>query len=544
MRRKLTQEIALLVFAALAHNATFGQSVEATDQIIVKLRNTDTLSTRSSNKQELGSSDFDAITRKFHGLNISGQSIGKKSSHQFRIVKLPKGVDVKVVIDEYKRIDEIEYVEPDHKGSGGGMHGTTPNDQYYSRQWGLKNNGTFLLSPSIAGADIEMENAWSLEQGDTNIVVAIIDTGAKLDHPEFIGRIWSNSHEIQNNGIDDDKNGFIDDVNGWDFANGDNDPADDFGHGTNVIGIIGANGDNSIGYSGVDWNCKLMVLKGLDAKNTGYYSWWSDAIHYAVDNGARVINMSMGGVGTSLTLQNAINYALKKNVVVVACMMNTNSNTVYFPAGFPGVVAVGSTNSNDKRTSSFFWSTTSGSNFGSHISVVAPGNFIYGLDYQSNTNYNNYWGGTSQAAPLVSGLASLLLAQDMSRTPSQIKSVIEMTAQDQIGSSSEDPRGWDQYYGRGRINAFRALSADGVTAANVENSDVSLFPNPTSKSFTVIFPSTARQIEILNSLGEVVQRNKIDGEISQEFELLESGVYVIRVIADNQKISRRVIVRK
>lgn len=301
-----------------------------------------------------------------------------------------------------------------------------------------------------------MENAWSIEQGDSNIVVTIIDSGTKLDHPEFTGRIWTNYHEIPNNGIDDDGNGYIDDVKGWDFANSDNDPMDDNGHGTNVAGIIGANGNNSIGYAGADWYCKLMILKGLDNNNYGYYSWWTEAIYYAVDNGAKVINMSLGGNSFSTTLQNAVTYALNNNVVVVVCMMNTNSNTVYYPAGFTGVIAVGSTNSNDTRSNPFFWSPTSGSNYGSHISVVAPGNYIYGLNYQSNTKYGSYWGGTSQATPHVSGLASLLLAQNPSRTPAQIKSTIETTAEDQVGNSSEDTPGWDIYFGHGRINAFNA----------------------------------------------------------------------------------------
>ncbi len=389
-----------------------------------------------------------------------------------------------------------------------------------------------------------MENAWDIEQGDTTIIVGIIDSGTKLDHPEFTGRIWINYSEIPNNGIDDDNNGYIDDVKGWDFANSDNNPTDDHGHGTNVAGIIGANGNNSIGYAGVDWNCKLMTLKGLNNNNSGYYSWWADAIYYGVDNGANVINMSLGGSSTSTTLQNAVNYALNNNVVVVVCMMNTNSNTVYYPAGFTGVIAVGSTNSNDTRSNPFFWSSTSGSNYGSHISVVAPGNCIYGLDYQSNTQYGSYWGGTSQAAPHVSGLASLLLAQNPSRTPAQIKSIIETTAEDQVGTISEDTPGWDQYYGHGRINAFNALST-GVTSISTldfHNETVLIFPNPTSQNFTVTFPLATKQIQILNSLGQSLLIRNVTDQTKNDFQLTDNGIYFMQISTDRQTISKKIIV--
>lgn len=539
----MKQKIYIFTIILFSSIATFGQNSEQTDQIILKLKNeTASFSKSLYNQKIIGNNKIDSVTQKFNAVEIKKQSTGIKSKQNIYIIRFPQGTNIQQVIDEYYKTGEIEYAEPDYKGSGSGTQGITPNDQYYFRQWGLKNDGTFSLSPSIAGADIDMENAWSIEQGDSNIVVGIIDSGTKLDHPEFTGRIWTNYYEIPNNGIDDDNNGYIDDVKGWDFANNDNDPTDDFGHGTNVAGIIGANGNNSIGYAGVDWNCKLMILKGLDNTNYGYYSWWADAINYAVDNGAKVINMSLGGTGTSTTLQNAITYALNNNVVVVVSMGNTNSNTVYYPAGFTGVIAVGSTNSNDTRSNPFFWSATSGSNYGSHISVVAPGNYSYGLEYQSNTNYDTYWGGTSQATPYVTGLASLLLAQDPSRTPVQIKSIIETTAEDQVGNLSEDTPGWDQYYGYGRINAFNALSVStNINSLNFENQIFSLFPNPTNQSFTIIVPPATKQIQIFNSLGESIQTKNIEGQSSLNFQLIDNGIYYIKITTNRQTITQKLI---
>ncbi len=541
MKQKI-YTLAIILFCSIA---TFGQTPDQTDQVVLKLKKEATSLNKSfCNHEIIGNNKLDSVSKKYNAIIIKKQSTGRKSKQHIYIIRFPQWTNIQQVIDEYYKTGEIEYAEPDHKGSGGGTKSIIPNDQYYFRQWGLKNDGTFSLSPSISGADIDMENAWDIEQGDTTIIVGIIDSGTKLDHPEFTGRIWINYSEIPNNGIDDDNNGYIDDVKGWDFANSDNNPTDDYGHGTHVAGIIGANGNNSIGYAGVDWNCKLMTLKGLNNNNSGYYSWWADAIYYGVDNGANVINMSLGGSSTSTTLQNAVNYALNNNVVVVVCMMNTNSNTVYYPAGFTGVIAVGSTNSNDRRSNPFFWSSTSGSNYGSHISVVAPGNYIYGLDYQSNTQYGSYWGGTSQAAPHVSGLASLLLAQNPSRTPAQIKSIIETTAEDQVGTISEDTPGWDQYYGHGRINAFNALST-GVTSISTldfHNETVLIFPNPTSQNFTVTFPLATKQIQILNSLGQSLLIRNVTDQTKNDFQLTDNGIYFMQISTDRQTISKKIIV--
>lgn len=384
----------------------------------------------------------------------------KSDRNRTYIIKFESNQNIPQLIKEYLATGLFRFVEPNYKGSAGGQQGsvlTEPIDEYYYRQWGLYNDGSFTIMLSEEDADIDMELAWDIEIGSSDVIVAVLDGGCKRDHPEFEGRIWTNTNEIPDNGIDDDQNGYIDDVEGWDFAYYDNDPDDQFGHGTNVTGIVGAKGNNSIGYAGVDWNCQLMICKILEDNNYGYYSVWTEAIYYAVDQGAKVINMSVGGSGYSSTMEDAINYAHDNGVTVVACMHNQNTSSPYYPAAYENTIAVGSTNPNDQRTAPFSWSITSGSNFGNHIDVVAPGNYIYGLHYQDENYYDSYWGGTSQATPLVTGLASLLLAQDNTRTPDDIREIINTTAQDQVGLSSEDTQGWDQYYGYGRMNAHHAL---------------------------------------------------------------------------------------
>ncbi|HZK08456.1 MAG TPA: S8 family serine peptidase [Bacteroidales bacterium] len=522
----------------------FGQLAEPTNRIIVKLKNDRIPENYAGEKSLTGSSKIDNLCIDLNAVKIQKLITGRKITNQSFVVQFPEGAGIQQVIDEFYATGDIEYAEPDFKGSTGGAATGSPNDPFYSRQWSLKNDGTFPLSPAVAGADIDMELAWEIQQGDSNIVVAIIDSGVKLDHPDLAGRIWTNYNEIPDNGIDDDGNGYIDDVQGWDWAYNDNLPIDDFGHGTNVAGIVGANANNEIGYAGVDWNCKIMALKALTSDNFGYYSWWAGAIYYAVDNGAHVINMSLGGEEFSATFQEAVDYALDNNVVVVACMMNTNSNTTFYPAGFPGVIAVGATNPNDERAHPFYWSATSGSNYGEHISVIAPGNFIYGLHYLSNTNYNTYWGGTSQGTPHVAALAALLLAQDNSRTPAQIKSIIELSAEDQVGDPAEDTPGWDQYYGHGRINAYIALLNVGVNEVRTDVEKISVFPNPAQREFTITFPAETQQIEIINLQGQVVLQKKTFGETSYSDHLSVNGTYIIRITTDKNTIAKKFVVNR
>lgn len=542
--KKLLSSVILLFAASIMYAQQ--QMPPQTDQVIVRFRSGFVLNELSRTKLQTGAIQVDRILENYHAQSMRKLNTGNHPGYQAVVLKFDAGADIGKIVSELSNTAEVEYAEPDFIGQGGGEHGIGPNDTYYNRQWGLKNDGTFSASPAIAGADIEMEQGWALEQGDTSVIVGIIDTGCKLDHPDLQGRIWTNYKEKAGNGIDEGSNGYIDDTRGWDFAYNDNTPADDYGHGSNVTGIIGANGNNNLGLAGVDWNCKLMILKGLNSENWGYYSWWSDAIHYAVDNGAKVINMSLGGTSASTTLNDAVNYALTHNVTIVACMMNTNSNTVYYPAAYPGVIAVGSTNPNDKRSHPFFWSTTSGSNYGSYISVVAPGNYIYGLDFQSNTNYNSYWGGTSQATPHVCGLASLLLAQNPALTPAQIKVLIQSTAEDQVGDPAEDTPGWDQYYGYGRINAYRALlqvSAIGENDKKVRNFKV--YPNPNNGRMNLTLENVVAGksfVTITNSLGQIVYRDEIREQVNTIQISPVPGIYCITVKQLNEEQSSKFMI--
>ena len=423
------------------------------------------------------------------------QSVGNYKKTKTFLLVFKNSIDIQLAIKRYKQLKQLDFVELDFIGKSGGEKLKTnslltPNDTYFYRQWGLVNNGTMTGIGAVTNdADVDMELAWDIQTGDPNMIIAVSDSGLKMNHPDIASRIWINPLETIN-GIDDDGNGYIDDINGWDWANSDNNPTDDLGHGTNVAGIIGAIPNNNNLYTGVNWNSKIMPLKVLNSSNSSNYSDMASSIYYAVDNGAKIVSMSIGGTSSSSVLTDAISYANINNVLLVFCMMNTNNNVIYYPAGYSttysNVIAVGSTNPNDRRTSPFFWSSTSGSNYGNHINVVAPGNYIYGLNYTSNTDAGAYWGGTSQATPLVAGIASLILSQNPALTPLQVRNIIQNTAQDQVGNPSEDIVGFDQYMGYGRVNAYAALQATLGIAQN----------NSVNQSFQIINPMKNGEMQI------------------------------------------------
>lgn len=372
--------------------------------------------------------------------------------------------DIRELCKTFEENSLIDFAEPDYIGEAAGFSNikisTKPNDEYFSRQWGLHNDGSHKPTNERygkAGADMNVLKGWEIETGNSEVIVAILDSGVKFDHPDLKGRIWINTKETKN-GRDDDANGYIDDIYGWNFAYENSNVRDDGGHGTNICGTIGASTNNKIGYAGIDQNCKLMICKNLDEDNTGEYSWWSESIYYAAKNGAQIINMSEGGYDYSKTLATAVKYATDRGCLIVASMMNKNNGDDYYPAALPNVMAIGATDTDDSRCKQFTWG--GGSNWGNHISLVAPGNKIYGLDYQDSDNYDVYWSGTSQATAYVSGIAALLLAQDRTRNNNTLREIITSTAKDQTGDTREDKKGWDKYYGYGRVDLYASLTND------------------------------------------------------------------------------------
>jgi subtilisin family serine protease len=491
------------------------------------------------------------------GRHIGGPAGRREALRRVHLLEFDAATNIDSVITRYRAMDIFEQAEPDYLARF--LDGFIPNDPHFFRLWWLNNDATYPFNrvEPVAGADLSMPGAWQIEQGDSSIIVAIIDSGCRLTHPDFDGRIWENPGEIPDNGLDDDRNGYIDDIQGWDFAEEDNTPQDTLGHGTAVIGALGATGNNDYGLTGIDWHCKLMVLRvGVNNIRWSAFSQIYEAILYAVDNGAHVINLSLGHEQRSSAIERAIDFAVDNGVTVVAASGNENTSPVLFPARYEPVIAVGSSSPDDHRSDQFLdIDSAGGSNYGPSLDLIAPGDYIIINRYDSDSNFIYQNAGTSFAAPMVSGIASLLLAQNPLRTPEDIRTIIQETADDLVGDPVEDTPGWDQYHGYGRANGFRALSRDATAnttspAAAVQHDfSCSISRSRIMAHWTAdTHPGTALIITVISSQGRTIDRircSHVHGQIysGAVTEPLANGMYVVRAeLAQGGTTARRSII--
>jgi len=311
-----------------------------------------------------------------------------------------------------------------------------PNDPYYETY------ADRYLRP------LGVESAWAMTRGDPRLVVAVIDTGVDCQHEDLVGACWVNTGEIPGNGVDDDHNGYVDDVGGWNFTTDTPDVRDVHYHGTHVAGIIAARINNGKGIAGIAGNVTIMPLAIFQPQGVGTYYDLIRALLYATDNGARVINLSLGATSYSLGEAAAVRYAVKHGVVVVAAAGNMGMRRRFYPAAHPEVIAVSAL---DERgyPASF-------TNYGDYIDVAAPG-----VSVISTIPHNGYGAasGTSMAAPHVSGLAALLLSRHPTLSPADVRAYIRQTARDRVGPPDKDTPGRDPYYGYGRIHIGDAVAA-------------------------------------------------------------------------------------
>jgi subtilisin family serine protease len=295
----------------------------------------------------------------------------------------------------------------------------TPNDPYYSWQWNMER--------------VRAPFAWASATGAELPVIAILDTGVGLTHPDLAPRL----------------------VAGWDFVHNDSAPEDDNGHGTHVAGIAAAAGDNAIGVAGMSWNGRIMPVKVLDEHGSGDAEVAMLGVHWAVDHGATIISMSLGTTDASPYLDEAVQYAISHGAIVVAAAGNVGSQlpmgVPVYPAAFPGVIGVGATGQDD--------TIASFSNRGSFVDVVAPGLQVFSTWLGGGYSFQS---GTSMATPHVSGLAALIWAAAPTRSAGQVASALQQGVVD-LGAA-----GWDPIYGYGRIDApsalARALQLSALTA--------------------------------------------------------------------------------
>lgn len=312
-----------------------------------------------------------------------------------------------------------------------GWRPTMPNDLLYSEyQWNL---------PLI-----KTENGWSINKGNKQVIIAVVDTGVDINHPEFKGKL----------------------LKGMNFIDPSQPPMDDVGHGTHVTGIIGALTNNNEGVAGITWYNKILPIKVLDSSGSGSTYDVAQGIIWAADHGASVINLSLGNYAKAEFLHDAVKYAYNKGVVLIAASGNDNTGKLGYPAAYPEVLAVSATDKNLKRAPF--------SNYGAYVDVVAPG-----VNIASTYPDNQYaaLSGTSMASPHVSALAGLIRSVNPKLSNEQVMGIIKQTATD-LG-----PKGKDPYFGYGEIQINRAL----------------MKANPISPSVVPLSEWAVHQIEAIRS---------------------------------------------
>jgi parallel beta-helix repeat protein len=366
------------------------------------------------------------------------------------VVKLPASRTVKNSIDAFKNTPGILYAEPNYKIK---LYATMPNDTYFDNLWGMHNTGQ---TGGSENADINAPKAWDILTDAEDIIVAVIDTGVDYVHEDLAANMWVNEAELNGDPCeDDDDNNYVNDIYGYDFsgyvpADQDSDPMDEHGHGTHVAGTIGAVGNNTKGVAGVCWNVKIMALKIMPPY---YLSEWEafvdnavEAIAYATDNGANVINASWGiDTNYSQSLRDAIETAGNSGILFVAAAGNDTSNndlSLIYPSCYDldNIISVLATNHNDNKSSFSNYGATT-------VDIGAPGSDVYSC--QPDDQYG-YGSGTSMAAPHVAGACALVWSRGPALSHLEVKDIILDTA-DKL----------DSLDGRcvtdGRLNLYNAL---------------------------------------------------------------------------------------
>ncbi len=319
-----------------------------------------------------------------------------ETTEDFVVVK----VDGKVneALKAFEGNSAVEYAEPNVT-----FHASyTPNDPAYQSQ---------QYAPQKVSADI----AWDVTQSASNVKIAVIDTGVDYNHPDLSGKV----------------------IKGYDFVENDNDPMDEHDHGTHVSGIAAANTNNGIGMAGLAPKASILAVRVLDEGGSGTLDDVAQGIRYAADQGAQVINLSLGGLLGTQTLREAVDYAWNKGSVVIAAAGNESSAKPSYPAYYSNAIAVAATDQSD--TIAYF------SNYGTWVDIAAPGVSIYSTVVGGG--YEKF-SGTSMAAPVVAGVAGLLAAQG--RSASDIRTALEDTADNVTGTGV--------LFQNGRVNAEKAVN--------------------------------------------------------------------------------------
>lgn len=312
------------------------------------------------------------------------ETTGAKTIRQMGLIgaehiRLPEDLTVEEAIEIFRNDPNVKWVEPNYKRRA--MAISAPNDPFFTELWPLQNTGQIVNSTTgTANADIQALDAWETSTDCSNVIIAIIDSGVDVNHPDVKNNLWTNPGEIAGNGIDDDGNGYIDDIHGWNFVDNNNDILDSNDHGTHVAGVIAAQGNNSVGTTGVCWSAKIMILKFLDTSGTGSSTDEVSAIEYAIANNAKIINASFGESGYLTPEYDAIAAAGNAGLLFVAASGNQgfdNDSRAIADRIYPGaydlanIIAVAASDQDDELPDWSVYGLTT-------VDLAAPGVNIYG----------------------------------------------------------------------------------------------------------------------------------------------------------------------
>lgn len=401
--------------------------------------------------------------------------IFRKTENNFYLINLQDDFEVSEIND--LRLDGVENIQPNYLNS----FSLVPNDLAYEMQ-------------RIDFENINLPQTWDYTTGNSEIMVAIVDSGLNFDHPDLQENIFVNENEIPDDGIDNDDNGYIDDYRGWDFVDApelssiaigdfigqDNDATDEINHGTHIAGIIGASTNNDEGIAGVLWDVDMLIVRaGFGVMGGGGYLQDDDAaaaVIYAADMGADVINISWGDVNYSPIIAYAVNYAYRKGSILVCAAGNEGAeedHPVTYPAKLATTISVGAVDS-QKRLASF-------SSYGSNIDLVAPGQQIYSTYDSTGENVYYEQSGTSMAAPFVTAATALLLSVEPQMNFHDVRTRLLTTCED-LGD-----QGVDNKFGHGLLDCYSMLTAEIVPRVEI---DYPLDKSGFSQSFDIYGTAT------------------------------------------------------
>jgi subtilisin family serine protease len=359
------------------------------------------------------------------------------------------GKDADSVVAEYRRLPEVDYAEPVYEihleDATDTAKPVLPNDPRFSEQWALANEGQ---DGGTAGADISATSAWYTTTGSQKVVVAVLDSGVDYTHPDLVNNIWKRPENIKE--YEDRELGEVDDYHGYDALENDGDPMDENGHGTHCAGIIGAEGGNNEGITGVNWTVQIMPLRFMDANGSGTTKDAIEAINYVIDRrkagvNVRIISASWGSTQRSRALEDVIRKAYDAGILFVAASGNASVDAdkqPHYPSSYnlPNIVSVAALDRNDNLASF--------SNYGQKsVHVGAPGKDI--LSTYLNHEFKNL-SGTSMATPMVAGVAALVLANDPKMSVDDLRKRLFDSVDTLPGLKNKTVTG-------GRINAAKAV---------------------------------------------------------------------------------------